>query len=385
MRRLRVAAIFGTRPEAIKLAPVIMEMKRRRGRIRASVVVTAQHREMLDQVLKTFRIRPDRDLNLMRPGQSPGEVTARILTSLDPVLSGDRPDLVLVQGDTATTFAAAMAAFLRKIPVAHVEAGLRTSDIYNPFPEEMCRRLTTELTSLHLAPTSLSRANLLREGVDPRSIVVSGNTVIDALFWILKHRAAPRGRAAPPLPDGRILLVTTHRRENFNEPMRNICRAILKVVAAVPDLHVVLPLHRNPNVDGPVRGLLAGKERIALLPPLDYIPFVHLMSRAHLILTDSGGVQEEAPSLGVPVLVARRTTERPEGVEAGVSRLVGTDESVIEREVLRLLRSPAAWRAMARRANPYGDGRASRRIVDEILRRLTRSSARGKRREEGRP
>lgn len=379
MRRLRVATIFGTRPEAIKLAPLIMEMKRRRSRISASVVVTAQHREMLDQVLRTFRIRPGRDLDVMRPGQSPGEVTARILTGLDPILGEIRPDLVVVQGDTATTFAAAMAAFLRKIPVAHVEAGLRTRDRYNPFPEEMCRRLTTSLTSLHLAPTKLSRENLLREGVDPSCVFVSGNTVIDALFWILKHRAPPRGKAALRLPEGRILLVTTHRRENFNEPLANICRAILGVVAAVPDLHVVLPLHRNPNVDGPVRRLLAGRERIVLLPPLDYIPFVHLMSRAHLILTDSGGVQEEAPSLGVPVLVARRTTERPEGVEAGVSRLVGTDEEVIAREVLRLLRSPAAWRAMARRANPYGDGRACRRIVSEILGRYA-APARGARR-----
>ncbi len=379
-----MATIFGTRPEAIKLAPLIMEMKRRSG-ISTSVVVTAQHRDMLDQVLRTFRIRPGRDLDVMRPGQSPGEVTARILTGLDPVLGEIRPDLVVVQGDTATTFAAAMAAFLHKIPVAHVEAGLRTSDRYNPFPEEMCRRLTTALTSLHLAPTSLSRENLLREGVDPATIFVSGNTVIDALFWILRHRAPPRGKAALRLPEGRILLVTTHRRENFNEPLANICRAILRVVAAVPDLHVILPLHRNPNVDGPVRRLLAARERIVLLPPLDYIPFVHLMSRAYLILTDSGGVQEEAPSLGVPVLVARRTTERPEGVEAGVSRLVGTDEKVIEGEVLRLLRSRAAWRAMARRANPYGDGRASRRIVSEILARYAPPARGARARRAGRP
>ncbi|HXI02747.1 MAG TPA: UDP-N-acetylglucosamine 2-epimerase (non-hydrolyzing), partial [Candidatus Saccharimonadales bacterium] len=339
MRALRVATVFGTRPEAIKLAPVLMELKRRGRKVRSSVIVTAQHREMLDQVLRTFRIRPGRDLNLMKPGQSPGEVMSRILTSLDPVLETVKPDVVVVQGDTATTFAAAMAAFLRKIPVAHVEAGLRTSDIYNPFPEEMSRRLASSLSTVHFAPTTLSRDNLLAEGVDRRSIVVTGNTVIDALFWILENRP-PARTAAGAWGEGRMLLVTTHRRENFNRPLRNICRAILRIVSKVPDLQVVLPLHRNPNVDGPVRGMLEGRARITLLPPLDYIPFVHLMGRAHLILTDSGGVQEEAPSLGIPVLVARRTTERPEGIRAGVCRLVGTESEVIEREALRLLRSP---------------------------------------------
>jgi UDP-N-acetylglucosamine 2-epimerase (non-hydrolysing) len=366
-----VATIFGTRPEAIKLAPLLMELSRRKDEVRSSVVVTAQHRDMLDQVLRTFRIRPGRDLNLMRPGQSPAEVTARILAELEPVLHRLRPDVVVVQGDTATTFAAAMASFLGRIPVAHVEAGLRTSDMYNPFPEEMCRRLTTSLSTLHLAPTALSKRNLLAEGVSPRNIVVSGNTVIDALFWTLRNRRPPRSGVLPPEMPGRMLLVTTHRRENFNRPLGNICRAILTLVREVPDLHVVLPLHRNPNVDRPVRDVLEGRERIALLPPLDYIPFVHLMSRAHLILTDSGGVQEEAPSLGVPVLVARRTTERPEGIDAGVARLVGTEEGAIVREALGLLRSEARWRRMARKANPYGDGKASVRIVDELLERFT--------------
>lgn len=370
MSRLRVTTVFGTRPEAIKLAPVLLEMKRRRDRIRSSVVVTAQHREMLDQVLRTFRIRPGRDLDLMRPGQSPGQVTSRILTSLDPVLERLRPHVVLVQGDTATTFAAAMAAFLRKIPVAHVEAGLRTSNPYNPFPEEMCRRLTTSLSTLHLAPTALSRANLLREGVSRRNVVVSGNTVIDALLWILRNRPPRAGDRDGLAVPGRMLLVTTHRRENFNRPLRNICRAILSIVRRVQDLTVVLPLHRNPNVDGPVRKLLSGRDRIILLPPLDYVPFVHLMSRSHLILTDSGGVQEEAPSLGVPVLVARRTTERPEGIDAGVSRLVGTDADRIEREVMGLLTSRRRWLAMARKTNPYGDGKASARIVDQLDRRF---------------
>jgi UDP-N-acetylglucosamine 2-epimerase (non-hydrolysing) len=299
--------------------------------------------------------------------------------SLDPVLARLRPDVVVVQGDTATTFAAGMAAFLRKIPVAHVEAGLRTRDPYNPFPEEMCRRLTSALASLHLAPTRRSRENLIREGVAPGSIVVSGNTVIDALFWILRHRAPAASSILLPETDGRLMLVTTHRRENFNKPLRNICRAILKIVSAVPDLIVVLPLHRNPHVDRPVRRILDGRERIALLPPLDYIPFVHLMSRSHLILTDSGGVQEEAPSLGVPVLVARRTTERPEGIEAGVAKLVGTEQGAIEREALALLRSRTRWERMARRTHRYGDGRSAARIVDQLLRRFGPAASGGRR------
>jgi UDP-N-acetylglucosamine 2-epimerase (non-hydrolysing) len=368
--RLHAATVFGTRPEAIKLAPLLLELRRRRDRIRSTVIVTAQHREMLDQVLRSFGIRPGHDLNLMRRGQHPGEVTARVITALRPVLERARPDVIVVQGDTTTTFAAALAGFLMKIPVAHVEAGLRTEKRYNPFPEEMCRRLATCLADLHLAPTRWARENLLREGIDPRSIVVTGNTVIDALFHTLAQKRLARPDGLPDLPDGRLLLVTTHRRENFNRPLADICRALVTLVREVPDLSIVLPVHRNPNVDGPVRRILGGRERIFLVPPQKYAPFLHLMKRAYLILTDSGGVQEEAPSLGVPVLVARTTTERPEGIEAGVALLVGTERRSIERAALELLGDRPSWRRMARRANPYGDGKAAPRIADALLRRF---------------
>jgi len=370
MKRLKVAVIFGTRPEAIKLAPLLLEMRRRRKEVRSIPIVTAQHREMLDQVLATFGIRPAHDLNLMQPGQSPGQVAARILTHLEPVLLSLRPDVVVVQGDTMTTFAGALAAFHLKIPVAHVEAGLRTRNRYNPFPEEMARRLTTSLADLHLTPTAWARDNLLKEGIDRRAIVTTGNTVIDALHLVRRGAVPAATREILSAVQGRLLLVTTHRRENFNAPLRNICGALLRIVREVHDVTVVLPVHRNPNVDGPVRRTLHGKQRILLVPPLDYAPFVHLMSRAHLILTDSGGVQEEAPSFGVPVLVARRTTERPEGVVAGVARLVGTEKKEIERAAIGLLSDPRAHRKMARTANPYGDGKASPRILDEILERF---------------
>ena len=369
MKRLAVATVFGTRPEAIKLAPLLLDLGRRRAEFRSHVIVTAQHRDMLDQVLKTFGIRPGHDLDLMRPGQSPGQVGARILLELEPVLAKLRPDVVVVQGDTMTTFAAALAAFNLKIPVAHVEAGLRTMDRYNPFPEEMCRRLTTSLADIHFAPTAWARANLRREGVRAGSILVTGNTVIDALFQVLRQPMPVETRAILSRIPGRLLLVTTHRRENFNAPLRNICAALVTVVRRIPDISIVVPVHRNPHVDGPVRKFLEGKERIHLVPPLDYAPFVHLMRSAHLILTDSGGVQEEAPSVGVPVLVARRTTERPEGVDAGVARLVGTERDEIERAAIGLLSSRARHRRMSRRTNPYGDGRASARILDALLRR----------------
>jgi UDP-N-acetylglucosamine 2-epimerase (non-hydrolysing) len=383
MPRLHAALVFGTRPEAIKLAPVILEMRRRPSEVRASVIVTAQHREMLDQVLASFRIRPERDLDLMRPGQDPAEVAARVLQDLTPILRRLRPHLVVVQGDTITTFAAAAAAFLLKIPVAHVEAGLRTLDRYNPFPEEMSRRLTTSLADLHLAPTPWARENLLREGIAPRAVVVTGNTVIDALLHVLRSTSPGPLDGVPGPGPHRILLATTHRRENFNRPLRNICAALRSLVRKVPDLRVVLPVHRNPNVDGPVRAMLGGRERVHLVPPLDYVPFVHLMRRAHLIVTDSGGVQEEAPSLGVPVLVARRTTERPEGVRAGVALLVGTEREEIEGAALRLLADAGAWRRMARRANPYGDGRAARRIVDALVARFAPQGGGGRARRVG--
>lgn len=370
MRRLHIAVVFGTRPEAIKLAPLILEMRRRRSEVRCTPIVTAQHRDMLDQVLRAFGIRPHHDLDLMRPGQTPDEVAARVIETLRPILERIRPDVVVVQGDTVTTFAAAFAAFLMRIPVAHVEAGLRTATRYNPFPEEMCRRLATRLTDLHFAPTPWARDNLLREGVDRSAIVVTGNTVIDALLHVVERDGGRPPVGLPRIPGGRMVLATTHRRENFNAPLRNICAALRGIVRRVDDVTIVLPVHRNPNVDAPVRRMLGGRDRIVLVPPLDYAPFVHLMRRAHLIITDSGGVQEEAPSLGVPVLVARRTTERPEGIEAGVSLLVGTERSDIERAAVSLLTSRSRWRRMARRANPYGDGKASRRIVDALLERF---------------
>ena len=367
MSKIRVMSVFGTRPEAIKMAPVVRELARRE-QFESLVCVTAQHREMLDQVLSLFGIRPDVDLNLMRPGQSLAGLTASIFEKLDPVFARFQPDWVLVQGDTTTVMAAALLAYYHRIQVGHVEAGLRTGDKWQPFPEEINRRVAGVAADLHFAPTEVSRQNLLREGVPGDKVAVTGNTVIDALL----HAAAqPYDMTTGPLAglplDRRIILVTAHRRENFGAPFEDLCHGLRDVAERFgPSTQIVYPVHLNPNVQEPVRRILSGVENISLLPPLDYLPMVHLMKRATLVLTDSGGLQEEAPGLGKPVLVMREVTERPEGVAAGVAKLLGTNPQRIFDEVHRLLTDEAAYRAMVGVKNPYGDGHAARYIVDAI-------------------
>jgi len=357
--------VLGTRPEAVKLCPVIHHLARS-GQFRPLVCVTAQHRDLLDQVLGIFSVQPDYDLNVMRPGQSLGEMTGRMLTGLDGVLRQARPDMVVVQGDTTTTFCGALAAFYHRIPVAHVEAGLRTGDLQQPFPEEANRVLTTQLTALHFPPTAAAAANLRREHVPAGRIVVTGNTGIDGLMFVQAELAAGRLRPAPDLPpapsDGaKMVLVTSHRRESFGQGFARICEA-LRELAQRPDVRIVFPVHPNPQVREPVYRLLGHHPRIALIEPQDYVSFVQLMTDCHLILTDSGGVQEEAPSLGKPVLVLREVTERPEAVQAGTSLLVGTDPARIVQEAARLLDDPAEYQRRSQMHNPYGDGQASARL-----------------------
>lgn len=365
---MKVALIIGTRPEAIKLAPVALAMRQMPDTFHPTLVATAQHREMLDQVLTLFDLQPDYDLDIMQPDQSPFEVTTGVLTRLQPVLQTERPDLVMVQGDTTSTFAGALAAFYLKIPVAHVEAGLRTHDKHQPFPEEINRHLVSVLADWHFAPTEWARANLLREGMPPERIFVTGNTVVDALQMILSRPAPPLPAFVTHLaPEQRLLLVTAHRRENWGQPLRRICHALRTLVQRFPEVVVAFSVHLNPNVQSIVRQELRDASRIHLLEPVAYAAFVHLMARAHLILTDSGGIQEEAPSLSKPVLVLREVTERPEGVEAGVLKVVGTDSDRIVAETARLLADEAIYGEMAQRRNPYGDGHAAGRIV-EVLR-----------------
>jgi UDP-N-acetylglucosamine 2-epimerase len=363
--------VFGTRPEAIKMAPVVDALRATPG-IETLVTVTAQHRQMLDQVLDLFGLVPDEDLDLMAPDQTLPDLFGRILTGMTAVLQRRRPDLVLVHGDTSTTFAAALAAFYARVPVGHVEAGLRTGNLQAPWPEEANRRLTAPLTRLHFAPTERARQNLLAEGLSAADIHVTGNTVIDALLSVVARIQADAALEAelaarfPFLDAGRrLVLVTGHRRENFGAGFEQICLA-LRDIAARDDVQVLYPVHLNPQVQEPVNRILAGVGNAFLIPPQDYLPFVHLMSRAHLILTDSGGIQEEAPSLGKPVLVMRETTERPEAVDAGTVRLVGTDRARIVAEAARLLDDDDAYAAMARAHNPYGDGQAARRIAGII-------------------
>ncbi len=360
----RVMLCFGTRPEAIKLAPVILELRKRPREFEVTVLVTAQHRHMLDQVLSLFGIVPDFDLDIMRPGQSLADVTEKTLRGVEPVLKRHRPDIVLVQGDTTSAFASALAAFYQQIPVGHVEAGLRTRDKYSPYPEEMNRRLISSIADIHFAPTRRARENLLLEGTPKKNVLVTGNTVIDALMITVKMRTAvnlPVLRLVPT--DHKLILVTAHRRESFGEGFTNICRAIVSLVRRNPRVHFVYPVHLNPSVQRPVRRMLGRLDRVHLIEPLEYLPFVHLIEKSYLVLTDSGGIQEEAPSLGKPVLVMRDKTERPEAVEVGTARLVGTDSKRIVKEAERLLHSAGAYRDMARARNPFGDGRASRRIA----------------------
>lgn len=367
----RVVVAFGTRPEAIKMAPIVHRL-REHGGFDVRVVVTGQHREMLDQVLRLFSIQPDADLDVMLPRQSLDQVTVRVLDRIGPVLDEIQPDAVLVQGDTTTTFVTALAAFYRKIPVGHVEAGLRTGDIYSPFPEEMNRRMTTRLATWHFPPTTLSERVLLDEGIDPGAVWVTGNTVIDALFEALElpFEFEP-GLVRDAIESGRrIVLMTSHRRENWGERMRCVCRAARRLTEVHPDVHVLFSVHLNPEVQEAAREVLGGCERVDLLPPLDYLPFVNLMKSATLILSDSGGMQEEAPSLGKPVLVLRDTTERPEAVEAGVVRLVGTDEEQVFEQAALLLGDREAYDLMAQASNPFGDGKAAERIAQILAEQL---------------
>lgn len=365
---IKVMTVFGTRPEAIKMAPVVLELQKHADRIQTIVAVTAQHRQMLDQVLDLFQITPDYDLDIMSQGQTLYDITTKSLMGLKDVLAKEKPDLVLVHGDTTTTFAGALASYYQQVPVGHVEAGLRTGDIYSPFPEEMNRKLTGAIAAIHFAPTATAKANLLKENVNPSHIYVTGNTVIDALMTTV----AGDYDFGDDLKDvdfhnHRVILLTTHRRENLGEPMRHIYKALRRIIEEIPDTEIVFPVHRNPLVRKVVEEELACVDRIHLIDPMEYEPFANLMSLSSLVLTDSGGIQEEAPSLGKPVLVLRNTTERPEAVEAGTVRLIGTDKDVVYAETKRLLTDQAAYDAMSNAVNPYGDGKASQRIVQAIL------------------
>lgn len=367
----KVMVVFGTRPEAIKMAPVVEALRSTAG-IQTVVAVTAQHRQMLDQVLELFRITPDEDLNVMQPGQGLPELSARILVGMSDIIARVKPDLILVHGDTSTTFATALAAYYNRVAIGHVEAGLRTGDMYSPWPEEANRRLTAPLAAIHFAPTSLSQSNLLAEGISPAAVHVTGNTVIDALISVVaKIEANSELKSSlaanfPFLdPSKRLILVTGHRRENFGQGFEQICHA-LKALADRGDVQIVYPVHLNPNVQEPVNRILAGTDNVHLIEPLDYLPFVYLMSCSYIILTDSGGIQEEAPSLGKPVLVMRDTTERPEAVDAGTVKLVGTSRDAIVSEAFKLLDDAATYEAMSMAHNPYGDGLASSRIAKVI-------------------
>jgi UDP-N-acetylglucosamine 2-epimerase (non-hydrolysing) len=372
-----VLSVFGTRPEAIKMAPVIKELEKHQDKIRSLVCVTAQHRQMLDQVLDLFEIKPDIDLNLMEDNQTLSQLTARALTTLDDVLEEIKPDWVLVQGDTTTTMVASLAAFYHGVRVGHIEAGLRTYNKKAPFPEEINRRMTSVIADLHFAPTEKARLNLLKEGVDEKRIFVTGNTVIDALLMIVEKQSKPgvqekwnryfRERFGISFSNGRRqILVTGHRRESFGEGFENICNALREIAYSYEDVEIIYPVHLNPNVQEPVRRILNNTERVHLIPPLDYEPFVYLMSKSYLILTDSGGIQEEAPSLGIPVLVMREISERPEAVEAGTVRVVGADKKKIISWAELLLNDNETYSAMSVVSNPYGDGNAGPRILNVL-------------------
>lgn len=372
---MKVLLVFGTRPEAIKMAPLVKVLQQD-AFFETKVAVTAQHREMLDQVLELFDITPDYDLNLMKPGQDLYDITTKVLLGLRDVLKDFKPDIVLVHGDTATTFAASLAAFYQQIPVGHVEAGLRTGDLYSPWPEEANRLLTGRLAQWHFAPTERNRAALVAEQIAEKQITVTGNTVIDALQWVVEKIASSANLQAKikttlesagldsAIVDNRYVLVTGHRRENFGEGFENMCKALRNLATANPNTHFIYPVHLNPNVQEPVKRLLGDLNNVHLIEPLGYEPFVYLMQHSYLVLSDSGGVQEEAPGLGKPVLVMRDTTERPEAIDAGTVKLVGTDAELITTEVQRLLDDEALYKQMSRAHNPYGDGKASQRIAE---------------------
>lgn len=384
----KVMLVFGTRPEAIKMAPLVKEFQKQPKRVETVVCVTGQHREMLDQVLKIFNIKPDYDLNIMKQGQDLYDVTARVLTGMRDVLKEVKPDVVLVHGDTTTSTAAALAAFYQQIPVGHVEAGLRTHNIYSPWPEEMNRLLTGRLATYHFSPTPLSRNNLIKESVDDRNIIITGNTVIDALYWVvdkiknnkeldneLEDILSKAGYDVNRLNNGKkLVLITGHRRENFGDGFINMCTAIKDLTVKYPDLDFVYPMHLNPNVRKPIHEVfgenLSGLKNMFFIEPLEYLSFVYLMEKSSIVLTDSGGIQEEAPGLGKPVLVMRDTTERPEALDAGTVKLVGTDYNKIVNEVSSLIDDKAAYEKMSKAVNPYGDGLACGRIVNALLYRI---------------
>ena len=365
MKKIKVMSIFGTRPEAIKMAPLVKELERRE-EIESIVCVTAQHREMLDQVLETFEIKPDYDLNIMKQGQTLGDVTTRALTGVEKVIKETQPDIVLVHGDTTTTFAGALAAFYNQVAIGHVEAGLRTYDKYSPYPEEMNRQMVDCMTDMYFAPTELSKANLLKENYDESKIYITGNTAIDAMSTTVDN-----DYTHPELEwineNERMILLTAHRRENLGDPMRNIFKAIKRIVDEFEDVKVIYPIHKNPKVREVANEIFGDTDKVKLIEPLEVFDFHNFQNKSYMILTDSGGIQEEAPSLGKPVLVLRDTTERPEGIDAGTLKLVGTDEDVIYEEAKRLLENKEAYEKMSHASNPYGDGHASERIVDAII------------------
>ena len=375
-KKIKVMTVFGTRPEAIKMAPVVLELAKHPEEITPVVAVTAQHRDMLDQVLHLFKIKPDHDLDIMAAGQTLFDITSRAMMGLDKVLDEEKPDIVLVHGDTTTTFAGALAAYYHQVAVGHVEAGLRTHNKYSPFPEEMNRKLTGSIADMHFAPTTTSEANLLSEAVNPENIFVTGNTVIDALHKTVSDDYVFEDEMLQKVDfkAKRIILVTTHRRENLGEPMRQVYKALRELTETFEDVEVIFPVHKNPKVREVVKQELGGLAKVRLIDPLDYEPFANLMHRAYLILTDSGGVQEEAPALGKPVLVLRDTTERPEAVAAGTVKLIGTNEQVVYQEAKKLLEDKAEYNSMSEACNPYGDGKASQRIVQAILYRYGLSS-----------
>ncbi|MEO0091163.1 MAG: UDP-N-acetylglucosamine 2-epimerase (non-hydrolyzing) [candidate division WOR-3 bacterium] len=360
---MKILFAFGTRPEAIKLAPVIKELEKHKQDFQVEICLTAQHRHMLDQVLKTFQIKSDYDLNIMQQGQTLFDINVRILRGLERLLQERKPDLILVQGDTTTAFVSALAGFYCKIRIGHVEAGLRTQDKFAPFPEEMNRRLISHLADYHFCPTQPSKLNLLKEGINSRNIVVTGNTVIDALYLALSMNPNVNVPVLKKIkPEHKIILVTAHRRESFGAPFIRICQALKTIAQRNPDVEIVYPVHPNPNIKDNAHKILGDQARIHLIAPLDYLPFCHLMEKSYLILTDSGGIQEEAPALGKPVLVLRDKTERPEAIKAGTAKLVGTDKEKIVDETERLLYSEEAYNKMAKVKNPFGDGKASQRI-----------------------
>ncbi len=367
---INVLVVFGTRPEAIKMAPVIKELSKYPGKIKCKVCVSAQHREMLDPLLKLFRIKPDYDLNIMQEKQSLEYITSTVLSQLGYIFQKEKFDYVLVQGDTTTSMSAALAAYYNGIKVGHIEAGLRTGNKKQPFPEEINRRIIDEVSDCYFVHTKEAKDNLLREGIDPRVIKLTGNTVIDALLDMAKKEFKIEGTSLADIPfDKKIILVTAHRRENLGKPLKDICAALKTIASRFPrDIHIVYPVHLNPRVQSEVRASLSRIQNVSLIPPLDYPAFVYLMKKSFLILSDSGGIQEEAPSLNIPVLVLRKLTERPEAVKAGANRLVGTNKEKIVKETLKLIQHPKEYQKMAKTRNPYGDGKASERIVKIMMR-----------------